>query len=402
MPKPSEQTIDTDTKDEPKAPLSVRETIELSMKELEEGSQSEPIDDGNLEDEDEDPAGEDILEDEPSKEKKKIKSAASETEEEVIEASEDDEQEEEEAEPEVKQVKAKKTQIEAPENWKGEADWDKTPASVRQKIIKREQEVSEGFKQYGTKAREFDKYEQFIGPRRQSMAKIGVTPEAVIGRALDWMDALGHPDPDTRVNSFKLLARNFGIDASALAGNEVSGESFRVGADNAQQGDLPPQVKQYISTLEQKIGGLEQQIGGLANTYTSQQDRAAAQYLQSWSKDKPHFEAVQKEMVALIQSGVVPPAQDGSLDLDTAYDMAINANPAVRQLVAAEKAKEAKKLAAEKAKKDREKKQTSLSKARAAGGSLKPGAPSLSNGKTDARGLSVRDTIRLSMKQMNG
>ncbi len=401
MPKPSEQqAANTETNDEPKAPLSVRETIQQSLKELEDATDDNPPDedddkkDDDLDIEDEDPAGEGILNDDKSKKTKKA--ADTEAEEEVETTSEEDTDTEEDTEP-VK--KAKKTQIDAPDNWKGDADWDKTPASIRQKIIKREQEVSEGFKQYGSKAKEFDKYEQIIGPRRQSMAKIGVSPEQVIGRALEWMDALAHPDEGTRVNSFKLLARNFGVNVASLAGNETSNES-RV--DNNNQGEVPPQLREYVSNLENQVNQLNQRLGGLAENYNSQQDRAAMSYLQNWAKDKPHFQAVQREMVVLMQSGIVPLAEDGSLDLDTAYDMAVNANPAVRQLVAAEKAKEAKKEAETKAKKEREKKQAALSKARAAGGSLKPGAPSLSNGKTDARGLSVRDAIKLSLKQLNG
>lgn len=401
MPKPSEQqAANTETNDEPKAPLSVRETIQQSLKELEDVTDDNPPDedddkeDDDLDIEDEDPAGEGILNDD--KPKKTKKAADTEAEEEVETTSEEDTDTEEDTEP-VK--KAKKTQIDAPDNWKGDADWDKTPASIRQKIIKREQEVSEGFKQYGSKAKEFDKYEQIIGPRRQSMAKIGVSPEQVIGRALEWMDALAHPDEGTRVNSFKLLARNFGVNVASLAGNDTSNES-RV--DNNNQGEVPPQLREYVSNLENQVNQLNQRLGGLAENYNSQQDRAAMSYLQNWAKDKPHFQAVQREMVVLMQSGIVPLAEDGSLDLDTAYDMAVNANPAVRQLVAAEKAKEAKKEAETKAKKEREKKQAALSKARAAGGSLKPGAPSLSNGKTDARGLSVRDAIKLSLKQLNG
>lgn len=396
---PAGDTTNTDT-NEPKAPQSVRETIQASLKELENVDNTNEETEDNLEAsgdiEDEDPAGEGVLEDKkPSKKKEKEEEEDTE-----LEATSEEEETEEET-PEEKPVKTKKAQVEAaPENWKGDADWDKTPASIRAKIIKRESEVSEGFKQYGAKAREFDKYEQFIGPRRQSMAKIGVTPEQVVGRALEWMDALGHSDQGTRVNSFKLLARNFGIDVSQLVEDNATGESFRVANDGTQQGDLPPQVKQYISSLEQRLGQFEQRLGGLAETYTSQQDRAAAQYLSQWAKDKPHFEKVQKEMVALIQGGAVPLTADGSLDLDTAYDMAIRANPEVRQLLEAEATKKAREDAAAKARAAKANKQQQLSKARAAGGSLKPGAPSMSNGKTDPRGLSVRDTIRLSLKQM--
>mgnify|MGYP001611454189 CR=1 FL=1 len=379
---------------------TVRESIEASLKELElAGDDKEPddkneeIDEGiDLDDESDDPAGEGVIPDEPAKKKKEVKEPD-------IEAEEEIEASEEEAETEVKEPKAKKTKVAAPENWKDTPDWDKTPPSVRQKIIKREEEVSAGFKQYGAKAQEFDKYEQFIGPRRQSMAKVGVSPEQVIGRALDWMDALGHSDPKVKGESFKILARNFGIDLASLVDNNATGESFRVAADG-QQGEVPAQVREYVTTLESKIGELEQRLGGLAETYTSQQDRNAAAYLTNWAKEKPHFAKVQKPMVALIQSGVVPLAADGSLDLDTAYDMAINADPEVRKLVQLEAANKAKKDALTKAKKNRGSKEAQLNNARAASGSLKPGSASISDRKGDPRGLSVRDTIKLSYRQL--
>jgi hypothetical protein len=405
MPKPSEVTAQEIEK--PDAQPTVRESITAALKEQIDGPEDKEEEDKEEEDDDlsEDPAGEGILEDDEDKKSlKKVAKAKKplgdddDDDEEDIKVKEDEEEEtEEEGEPEVKEPKLKKTTIPAPDNWKDTADWDKIPASVRQKIIKREEEVSNGFRHYGEKARAFDEYEQFVGPRRQSMARIGVSPAQVVGRALDWMDALGHPDPKVKGEAFRVLAGNFGIDVASLAGGNSGGESFRVAGGDGSE--LPDQVKAYISGMESKVAALEQQLGGVVNNFQSQQDRAAGEYLTQWAEKRPHFAKVQPLMVKLLNSGAVP-LKNGTLDLDTAYDMAVNANPEVRELVRLETARAAKDMADKKAKKLGKDKQVALTKARAANGSLKPGSPTAATLRKNATGLSVRDTIKLSRLQL--
>ena len=44
--------------------------------------------------------------------------------------------------------------------------WDSLPTEVRDAVAKREKEVSDGFKQYGEKAQDLQKYETLIGQYR--------------------------------------------------------------------------------------------------------------------------------------------------------------------------------------------------------------------------------------------
>ncbi len=394
MPKPSEDIDNALDKPLP----SVRETLTAALKEQRE---EDDADDGEDDDkevkakavegeiEDDDPLSEGIDEvKEPANKKAKAAEPVDEETEEIDDKSEEVEEEtlEEEEAPKLKQPK-----IAAPDNWKDTKDWEKTPASVRQKIVAREQEVSNGFKEYGVKARAFDEYEQIIGPRRQSMAKIGVTPVQVIGRALDWMDALGHPDPRTKSQAFKVLANNFGIDVASLASaNSNSRENSGGGGD-----ELPETVKQYVGSLQSEIAQLKQQIGGVRTHLETQQDRAAAEYLDNWPKDKPHFPKVHGLVATYLQSG------NGTIDLDTAYNMAIAANPEVKELIRLEELEKTKADAAKKAKDAAKMKQVRLQKAKGANSSLKPGSPA-SNLSTKGlkNGASVKDTIKFSLKQM--
>lgn len=398
MPKPSDDIENALDKPLP----SVRDTLTAALKEQretedegDEGDDDKVVKTKSVEGdiEDDDPLGDGVLEDDDQKEPAKKKAKAAEPDDQETEEVEDtpDEVEQETSE-EKKEIKAKRTKIDAPDNWKGIKDWDNTPASVRQKIIAREQEVSTGFKQYGEKAKAFDEYEQVIGPRRQSMAKIGVSPVQVIQRALDWMDALGHPDPKTKSQAFKVLAGNFGIDIASLAPvNTNGGESNRVAGG---EDELPETVKQYIGSLQNELQQLKQQVGGVTSHLETQQDRQAAEYLANWAKDKPHFPKVQNLVATYMQSG------QGSIDLDTAYNMAINANPEVKELIRLEEAEKARIEAAKASKEAKKKKQEQINRARGANSSLKPGSPASLTSKGLKNGASVRDTIRHSLKQI--
>ncbi len=293
--------------------------------------------------------------------------------------------------------KAKRTVVGAPDNWKTEAEWDKAPSSIRQRIIKREAEFSAGIKQYADKARAFDEYEQVIGPRRQRMQAIGVTPFQVVAVALNWADQLQNKDQNVQRQALsRQLAANYNLDLEALVGGGTSGsDNFRVGGDD----DLPPVLQQRLDKLEQENNRLNQQLYGITNTFESQQQQSLQAALDNWSKDKPHYQTVQMLMGRLVQSGAVP-IVDGAVDLDMAYDMAVNATPHVKQLIELENAEKARIATEAKAKKDKAAKAAALSKARGASASLRPSSPSTGLNGGASKGLSVRDTIRMSLKEV--
>lgn len=401
--------MDTEKKDQ--AP-SVRDSLVAALKEQQEGGDDAPEKDAKGPDDEtddnlsDDPAGEGVLEDDKqdqpelkeAKSKKPEKQAA-EKEQDKDESS--DTQDEETADSvDTKdgsvERKPKATVVAAPDNWKNEADWDKLPSKIRQRIIKREAEVSAGIKQYSDKAKAFDEYEVSIGPRRQELQRLGVSPAQVIHAALNWMDALAERDPVIKDRNFRELARRYGYNINALA----SGNNGSVDNNSSDPGSaLPDDVRQYVNGLEQKIAQLEQNFGNVTQTFEQQQLEVARSHMNEWAADKPHFNAVSTLMGQLIHAGSAP-MKDGRVDMDALYDMAVHATPSVRELVRLEEAEKAKQEREAKAKKERQAKQLAINKARAANGSLKPGAPaspSLNGGKP---GLSVRDTIRASLKEL--
>ncbi len=399
--------------DEDKQPPSVRESITAALAEQRE---AETADDAPLKKssksvegviDDDDPITADVGDNDDSDDEPPVKdktpSKEEEDEEDVQEDKEDESDETEDEEdlllkddkkPEDKK-QAKRTVIPAPDNWKNEAEWERTPAKIRQRIIAREAEVASGIKQYSDKARAFDEYEQVLGPRRQEMARIGVSPAQVIGRALEWMDNLAVQDQNTKAGYFKMLADNFGLDWNALLPYVQQSDD---GGSNTNA--VPHVVQERMTMLERQNQMLAQQLQGISGNLQSQQDNAARMYLSEWAKDKPHYTKVQSLMRTLLEQGTIPLNADGSLNLDAAYNMAIHADPSVRELVRLEEQEKANADNLEKARKAKKAKQLALQKARAANGSLKPGAPNQSTAAKKMNGLSVRDTIAHSLKEL--
>ena len=401
LPKTSPVEIEGDVEQ----PLSIRDSIKSAIKESAEIDDLEDTKPVKAKKEEEFPDIEDIdpidppkkakeeLEDEPVDKDPIEDEPVSEEDEPGKEASAETEEDTSDEQPK------KKEKIVAPDNWKTEAEWEKVPVSVQKRIAKREEEFQNGIKQYSDKAKVFDEYEQAVGPRRQAMAAIGVTPQQVVSRALEWMDALGHPDPNIKGNAFRLLAQNYGVNLASLGVAEQTGESFRVG------GDVNPDMQAIIHAVRSEVSSLTQETRAQLQAVQAQREQeanhAAQAYLAEWAKEKAHFNTVKDRMGELLRSGAIP-MKDGQLDLDKAYDLACYENAEVRQLQQLAKAREAKKMAeARKAKEEKARKEQ-IEKAKGARGSLSPNSassPTVSS-KPNGVGLSIRETIDKSIQQV--
>ena len=159
--------------------------------------------------------------------------------------------------------------------------------------------------------------------------------------------------------------------------------------------------------MQQKLGGLEQalqqKIGGLEQTFQQQSEEKTHQILANWSKDKPHFEAVRGLMAQFIASGAVP-LNNGNVDLDRAYDMAVFANPEVRQQMLEAQQKSAQAEAVAKAKAEKAAQQAQAEKSRRAAGSLSPSAPgsgAAATAKPKGKGMSVRESLMAAREELS-
>ena len=176
------------------------------------------------------------------------------------------------------------------------------PDHLKSDVLKREKEVSDGFKQYSTKAKQYDEIEQALSPMRPVYQQSGIPNDAeAIRQLVQWENAF-RTNPAAAITH---LARIKNIDLASLA-----------------QGN-PGQSNGQDATLQQYLNPVYQTVGTLKNELDSIRNERAANEIATFSKDKPYFDKVKVAMGKLMASGSVS-------DLDGAYQTAIWADPEIR------------------------------------------------------------------------
>jgi hypothetical protein len=217
-----------------------------------------------------------------------------------------------------------------------------------------------------------DAFDEIMAPFKSQFERAGMDDVGAVRQLLAAHDYL-RKDP---ANAINWLASQYGVDIGAIGNDPAFEDEF---AD--------PQVKQ----LQQQVAQL---TGFIQNQQTQQQsyeqastqsfiDQFAAETDASGNPAHPHFETVRSVMGSLISSG-------NATDLKSAYDMAVYANPELRQeelkrVAASQSQAKVKTEAVQKAKK------AQRSKVR---GSATPAAQAL------PANASIRDTINASIRQL--
>ena len=268
--------------------------------------------------------------------------------------------------------------ISAPKHWPKEEQeifnaWD---ANVQHQVMDR-YKAMEG--DYTKKTQALAKYkkrneslDEIYGPFRDDFQRAGMDEVAATRQLLAAHKYL-REDPQ---QALKWLAQSYGVDLKAVNDDTAIEDEY---AD--------PQMK-----------AMQQQIAQLQGTITNQQQQAQNMQKQEvqamidnfqTAKDAdgnlkhPHFDVVQNQMSGLISSGVAK-------DIESAYEMAVYANPETRAKVLDEKVKnetkqEVKAEAVQKAKKQQR------VNVKGSGTPSNSGIPS---------GMSLNETIKFSMKQL--
>lgn len=305
-------------------------------------------------------------------------------------------------------------------NKKGREAWDKLDATVKQHIVAREQEVSNGFAQISQRLKSFEEIEQAIAPRAQVIQQFGVSPAQTIDRLFQWMEALSHKNPRLRANAFKQLANDFGVPINQLVPSGSQGaEGSETEGQTEQAPNEPPEwFQQYAQHTNEQLNGVQQVIA-------NQRQTAAQAVVQGWGgaldKDgkrlRPYFERVAPMMARLsmpstdergnIIAPAIVPFKNGEVDLEAAYEMAVKLDPEIQSLIQQETSEKAKKDAEEAAKKDAKARAEKLARAKRAGSGLKPSAPALGTAPVNSnqrkangsRQPSVRDAITAALEE---
>lgn len=204
--------------------------------------------------------------------------------------------------------------IQTPVSWSpaAKAEFSKLPLVVQEAVAKREMEVSQGFKQYGEKVKQYEAIDKILDPLTPDLQRHGLTKDQYVQRLRAAEVAL----ESNPVEGLKWLAKSYGVDLAQLATGQPQAE-----------------VAPEIQTLRTKLSELEQ--------WKAQQEQARQQAFASETataieqfKSDPKnefFEQVRPVMGQLVATGQAK-------DLAEAYDKACWLTPEVRQIMQARQA----------------------------------------------------------------
>lgn len=197
-----------------------------------------------------------------------------------------------------------------PPGWSAEskAAFATLPDHIKADLVKREKEVSDGFKKYSDTDKRYQEIDQVLAPVRPIFQQNGVKSDAeAIKSLLGWEASFRNPN--TRMQAFQNLARQYGINLNSPQSQ----------ASDAQ--GIPDQLRPVYD----QFGQLTQQVSSIQGELQRSREEQVSKTLTDFAKDKPHFEKVRMRMGQLIQAGAVSPN-----DLDGAYQQAIWADPEIR------------------------------------------------------------------------
>lgn len=182
---------------------------------------------------------------------------------------------------------------------------------LRMDVAKREEEVSNGFKSYSEKTKQYDAIEQVVAPFRGRFQQYGVQNDAqAISSLFQWEAAIA----SNPVEGLQRLAQTYGVDLSQFAQRSTA-------PSDGSQG-----IPEHLRPVLDEFGQLKQQVTSMLSSQQMAEQQRISSELQSFAKDKPHFDKVRVAMGQMMQAGLVAPN-----DLDGAYQRAIWADPDLRE-----------------------------------------------------------------------
>ena len=302
-----------------------------------------------------------------------------ETEEVEEEATEEIEEEVAETEVEEKTEEEEKPleAITPPQHWPKDfkEDFEKLPVEAQHLLYDRHKELegdytkkTQGVAKYRKRQEALD---EIIKPHLADFQRLGMDEIGAVRQLFAAHDYL-RKDPKQAI---QWLAKNYGVDMS------------EVGMDTAEDEYADPQVKALQQQVAQLQGFLNQQqqtqMQSVQQDTQSMIDKFASAKDANGNLKYPHFEEVRDRMGVLIQG-------NQAQDLESAYEMAIYADPKLRQSLMDNYAA---------TKTQKEVKTEAVKKAKKAQRSTVRGNPTPAE-KALPTGLSVRDTIMKSIQQL--
>ncbi len=211
-----------------------------------------------------------------------------------------------------------------PVSWSADAKqaWATLSPAVQAAALKREEEVSNGLRQYSEQTKQ---YERVLSPIAQEAQRFGLPVDQAVQRLMD-----GHRFLETQpVQAVLWLAQKHSLNLAEIAANPPAPQPAR------SEPSIPPQFIQHVSSLEERLNGI------LMDQNMSALDQFAAK--------NPHYADVEDQLPGVMRElTAANPGMKGVPLLQAAYDRAIWLNEGVREKMWAERSGQTQQTATQK------------------------------------------------------
>jgi hypothetical protein len=221
-----------------------------------------------------------------------------------------------------------------PQSWRADEAqaWKDVPAAAKAAIIRREADVAKIAGQNDNERMFGREMADIFRPFVPEIQAAGANPQTALKVLLDNHNALRSNDPNVKLGKARLLLAQYGIDPAQLAQPDPNSP--------------PPHVIQLQNEIEQLKARLANPQGQqFAPLPPSAEESNIAAEIEAFRANPahPHFDAVGPVMGRLLETEAAP-------DLESAYQMAVAADPVLRSTATApQRTQEEKTAAARKA-----------------------------------------------------
>jgi hypothetical protein len=215
------------------------------------------------------------------------------------EAELEEKESEENPEEETKETEAKS----APASWSKDQheNWSKIPKEAQDYIETREKQMLDGIEQYKEGHRYAQEVDRALQPFREDIISLGIPEPQVIYNLMTHHQALTKGSLEQRQEAFLRIGMESGIIP--------------------KEGQTLPD--KHTQELEQRLSRIEQQEREIQSRYENEELQRVTQTVEAFASDpkNQYFNELADDIAILLRTG---------LDLQTAYDKAVWANPTTR------------------------------------------------------------------------
>lgn len=197
-----------------------------------------------------------------------------------------------------------------PDAWtKGAKEqWAALPPEIRAEIRKREGDFAKGISQYKQAADFGAGIVKSLEPFAETFRRTGTNPGQIIPLAIQAYSVMAFGNPEDKVQMFRALAYDAGIDIAALGQEGSAAATNEVAQLKQRLKELEGGVTSVTSSIKQaRLGELEKSINAFAADETKH----------------PYFWDVAMDMKRILETGLAD-------NLEAAYDLAVWQNPVTR------------------------------------------------------------------------